>query len=44
MQAAGALAYVPTGHVEELNAQEVAPATLYAPAGQGVGFTEERGQ
>jgi hypothetical protein len=29
--AAGALAYVPTGHVEELNAQEGAPATLNTP-------------
>jgi hypothetical protein len=30
--------------VEELNAQEGAPATLYAPAGQGSAFTVESGQ
>ena len=33
-QEAGGLAYVPTGHEAAVNAQEVAPAALYAPAGQ----------
>jgi hypothetical protein len=44
VQDAGAAAYVPTGHVEEVYAQVAAPAALYAPAAQGTGFVEERGQ
>ena len=36
MQEAGALEYVPTGHVEAVYAQEEAPAGLYVPAGQGM--------
>ena len=34
-QDAGATANVPTGHVDALNAQEVAPAVLKDPAAQG---------
>ena len=33
--AAVPFAYVPTGHVDAVNAQEVAPAVLYNPAAQG---------
>ena len=40
-QAAGALAYVPTGHVDAVNAQEVAPAELKDPAAQGRHAAEE---
>jgi hypothetical protein len=40
-QAAAPLANEPTGHVAAVNAQEVAPATLYAPAAQGRHAAEE---
>jgi hypothetical protein len=43
-QAAGAFAYVPTGQLVELKAQVVAPAGLYAPAGQGMALIEDSGQ
>jgi hypothetical protein len=43
-QAAGALAYVPTGHVDAVYAQEVAPAGLKEPAGHAMAFTVESGQ
>jgi hypothetical protein len=39
-QEAGALAYVPTGHVDAVYAHEVALAGLKEPAAQGV-HTEE---
>ena len=35
MQAAAPFANVPTGHVSAVNAQEEAPAALYAPAAHG---------
>jgi hypothetical protein len=44
VQEAGEAANVPTGHVEAVYAQVVAPAALYAPAGQGEGSAEESGQ
>ena len=34
MQAAAPFANVPTGHVSAVNAQEEAPAALYAPVAQ----------
>jgi hypothetical protein len=40
-QAAGALAYVPTGHVDAVYAQEAAPASLNAPAAHGRHVSEE---
>jgi hypothetical protein len=44
MQEEGAAAYVPMGHVEAVYAQEAAPAALYAPAAQGTGLVEVKGQ
>ena len=39
-QEAGALANVPTGHVDAVCTQEVAPAVLYDPAAHGVHTAE----
>ena len=40
-QEAGALAYVPTGHVDAVKAQEAAPVVLKDPAAQGVHAAED---
>ena len=40
-QEAGALANVPTGHVDAVNAQEEAPAALKEPPAQGVHAVED---
>jgi hypothetical protein len=39
--AAAPFAYVPTGHVEAVNAQDVAPCALKDPAAQGRHAAEE---